>query len=93
MVVNVDLTTIMNAYEILIGHPILVGLFIIGIGTLFVVRLGLPAPGIVMIALVLFYALGGMITSTVLYLPTSVFILALFVVGFIIFLAFKKFLI
>ena len=83
MTTALDLTTIMDAYAMLIGDPIMIGMFILAISGIVSVRLGVSTPFLLTSALVLMYLMSA-------YLPTGLFLITLFAVGVVFFFALKK---
>jgi membrane protein CcdC involved in cytochrome C biogenesis len=83
MTTALDLGTIMDAYAMLIGDPMLIGMFILALSGIVSVRLGVSTPFLLTTGLVLMYLMSA-------YLPTGLFLISLFVVGVVFFFALKK---
>lgn len=83
MTTALDLGTIVDAYAMLIGDPLLIGMFILAISAIISVRLGVSTPFLLTSGLVLLYLMSA-------YLPEGLYILSLFGVGIVFMFALKK---
>ena len=87
--VDIDFPTIIGGYTTVIGDPVLVGLFILTIGLIFSVRLGVSLPFMLSSGIVLVY-LTTSLAGSLAYIPVGFYIILLFCAGVILYLAIKK---
>ena len=80
---NVDFSTLIDAYMMVLGEPIYIGLFVLILTGIICVRFGVSTPFIFVCAIASIYLLTA-------YLPEAILIVALFVVGTILFFGLMK---
>jgi len=85
--VAIDFTTLIDGYAMLLGDPILIGMFLLVISGIISARMGVSTPFMFTCGLVLIWLL---VKSTSAFLPEALWFGALFLVGLIIYMGLKQ---